>query len=128
MRFLLASDRLLDALGLQHAGIAGALHHGADQLVDIGIGMRGCRHGAGPAREHRGIVVADVEIRAAQIRPRLRELLIEEAEHLGRALLRLALDGGLLAFAIDELLDRKSTRLNSSHSQISYAVFCLKKK
>src|SRR2546430_12165821 len=27
-----------------------------------------------------------------------------------------------------ELQDRKSTRLNSSHSQISYAVFCLKKK
>src|SRR2546430_4556589 len=27
-----------------------------------------------------------------------------------------------------EQLDRKSTRLNSSHSQISYAVFCLKKK
>src|SRR2546428_7362485 len=25
-------------------------------------------------------------------------------------------------------LDRKSTRLNSSHDQISYAVFCLKKK
>src|SRR2546430_17528483 len=29
---------------------------------------------------------------------------------------------------IDGELDRKSTRLNSSHSQISYAVFCLKKK
>src|SRR2546428_8315943 len=27
-----------------------------------------------------------------------------------------------------ERLDRKSTRLNSSHDQISYAVFCLKKK
>src|SRR2546430_13211962 len=27
-----------------------------------------------------------------------------------------------------EGIDRKSTRLNSSHSQISYAVFCLKKK
>src|SRR2546430_6152330 len=27
-----------------------------------------------------------------------------------------------------DVLDRKSTRLNSSHSQISYAVFCLKKK
>src|SRR2546430_17154120 len=27
-----------------------------------------------------------------------------------------------------DLTDRKSTRLNSSHSQISYAVFCLKKK
>src|SRR5688572_31208544 len=29
---------------------------------------------------------------------------------------------------IRTMLDRKSTRLNSSHSQISYAVFCLKKK
>src|SRR2546427_2500418 len=28
----------------------------------------------------------------------------------------------------DPQIDRKSTRLNSSHSQISYAVFCLKKK
>src|SRR3712207_9367008 len=32
-----------------------------------------------------------------------------------------------LAFA-DRDLDRKSTRLNSSHANISYAVFCLKKK
>src|SRR2546427_5833995 len=28
----------------------------------------------------------------------------------------------------EQVGDRKSTRLNSSHSQISYAVFCLKKK
>src|SRR5690606_41134050 len=28
----------------------------------------------------------------------------------------------------DERIDRKSTRLNSSHVKISYAVFCLKKK
>src|SRR3712207_9417373 len=28
----------------------------------------------------------------------------------------------------DERADRKSTRLNSSHANISYAVFCLKKK
>src|SRR5438270_10600965 len=34
---------------------------------------------------------------------------------------------GLGTFAT-EWADRKSTRLNSSHSQISYAVFCLKKK
>src|SRR2546430_8714993 len=33
-------------------------------------------------------------------------------------------DDGQLA--VDGSLDRKSTRLNSSHSQISYAVFCLK--
>src|SRR5438105_9263683 len=29
---------------------------------------------------------------------------------------------------IEEFIDRKSTRLNSSHEWISYAVFCLKKK
>src|SRR2546430_6473177 len=33
-----------------------------------------------------------------------------------------------VADAIQRTRDRKSTRLNSSHSQISYAVFCLKKK
>src|SRR4051812_49571381 len=36
------------------------------------------------------------------------------------------LDGS--AAAVDEERDRKSTRLNSSHMSISYAVFCLKKK
>src|SRR2546430_9982887 len=30
--------------------------------------------------------------------------------------------------SLQNTIDRKSTRLNSSHSQISYAVFCLKKK
>src|SRR5206468_12208720 len=30
--------------------------------------------------------------------------------------------------SLERLQDRKSTRLNSSHDQISYAVFCLKKK
>src|SRR5438270_3531640 len=34
----------------------------------------------------------------------------------------------LIAESELQLIDRKSTRLNSSHSQISYAVFCLKKK
>src|SRR3712207_7568839 len=33
-----------------------------------------------------------------------------------------------LVGAVQELEDRKSTRLNSSHANISYAVFCLKKK
>src|SRR2546428_8955704 len=35
---------------------------------------------------------------------------------------------GKLAGTGEEPVDRKSTRLNSSHDQISYAVFCLKKK
>src|SRR2546430_13651840 len=56
-------------------------------------------------------------------------------------LLQVGDGGGFIDFAdrsVDGLLilfheglaqiDRKSTRLNSSHSQISYAVFCLKKK
>src|SRR5690606_42070303 len=35
---------------------------------------------------------------------------------------------GALARQVDTYGDRKSTRLNSSHVKISYAVFCLKKK
>src|SRR5438105_12207798 len=38
-----------------------------------------------------------------------------------------AMDDGL-ALRADVFRDRKSTRLNSSHEWISYAVFCLKKK
>src|SRR5690606_40467091 len=34
----------------------------------------------------------------------------------------------LCRIGVDETVDRKSTRLNSSHVKISYAVFCLKKK
>src|SRR3712207_8881930 len=37
----------------------------------------------------------------------------------------LTLDGGR---GYGQVVDRKSTRLNSSHANISYAVFCLKKK
>src|SRR3989449_6580094 len=52
------------------------------------------------------------------------DLLFEEAE-------RRAAAGGFREgrdLTMLELLDRKSTRLNSSHGYISYAVFCLKKK
>src|SRR2546427_1113268 len=37
-------------------------------------------------------------------------------------------DAKFKTFGCGSAIDRKSTRLNSSHSQISYAVFCLKKK
>src|SRR3712207_8435982 len=36
--------------------------------------------------------------------------------------------GDVLSGVVLEVGDRKSTRLNSSHANISYAVFCLKKK
>src|SRR5688572_32016937 len=62
--------------------------------------------------------------------------------HVWRAVLSMRRLGGLLSqLAVSRstltgcllegnhsIQDRKSTRLNSSHSQISYAVFCLKKK
>src|SRR3712207_6860557 len=35
---------------------------------------------------------------------------------------------GVARGLVGEVIDRKSTRLNSSHANISYAVFCLKKK
>src|SRR3712207_7382610 len=53
-----------------------------------------------------------------------------DAERLAGQVLR-ALDRGVRAGDQDlpvVLGDRKSTRLNSSHANISYAVFCLKKK
>src|SRR3712207_7325354 len=56
----------------------------------------------------------------------------EEARDLFERLLDLRNDVGLLSEEWDpharRHLDRKSTRLNSSHANISYAVFCLKKK
>src|SRR2546430_9970353 len=58
------------------------------------------------------------------------------SHHVGQAVVVPVDDGdrgAVRAELVGEVLggigvDRKSTRLNSSHSQISYAVFCLKKK
>src|SRR2546427_12314548 len=58
------------------------------------------------------------------------ESLMRRATSLGSLGAAARQQGEEVAAAADfrEALDRKSTRLNSSHSQISYAVFCLKKK
>src|SRR5258708_22900096 len=50
--------------------------------------------------------------------------LIVEDEHYNQVVLK----GIALELGYVPVLDRKSTRLNSSHQIISYAVFCLKKK
>src|SRR2546427_8867771 len=52
------------------------------------------------------------------------QLIAAPGESAGHQLVRVQSEGQTLYC----LGDRKSTRLNSSHSQISYAVFCLKKK
>src|SRR2546427_5007410 len=64
---------------------------------------------------------------------RLDELPPSRVEQVLAAHPRLGLKREILYRLVHELAekpgaDRKSTRLNSSHSQISYAVFCLKKK
>src|SRR5438477_6016317 len=73
----------------------------------------------------------------ALVRTKLRRafaLLQELAPHSPKLLLCGMADGvdeiaaRLVIEALDERKDRKSTRLNSSHMSISYAVFCLKKK
>src|SRR3712207_7883798 len=66
--------------------------------------------------------------------PRLRAALADPGQQVGvdgvRGLLELLVGSGCRAHArsTDTCTDRKSTRLNSSHANISYAVFCLKKK
>src|SRR5687768_17988692 len=52
----------------------------------------------------------------------------ERAERKDAGQLHLELDVAVLVEVPEEAVDRKSTRLNSSHGYISYAVFCLKKK
>src|SRR5256886_3452857 len=56
---------------------------------------------------------------------------VDEAHHAGVPVSVHVFGGEAADNAIEagvDSIDRKSTRLNSSHSQISYAVFCLKKK
>src|SRR5216683_3769941 len=53
---------------------------------------------------------------------------VENSVYLQPAIHRRGIGLQLLQRLITESEDRKSTRLNSSHDQISYAVFCLKKK
>src|SRR5438270_4853873 len=73
------------------------------------------------ARELRELVeFSDLTVVAAAIGPHAGR----EQEALPHQRLALHED----AVVDDMAVDRKSTRLNSSHSQISYAVFCLKKK
>src|SRR5690554_7501751 len=56
------------------------------------------------------------------------ELAAEHHDLLGAIAHVPMLNGMLAVRAVPPLRDRKSTRLNSSHVRISYAVFCLKKK
>src|SRR2546430_13641332 len=57
------------------------------------------------------------------------ERALQSAERGAKAMARLtSFERWKILHTAAEKIDRKSTRLNSSHSQISYAVFCLKKQ
>src|SRR5947209_13450063 len=92
--------------------------------LQAAVGMGGAktnsqRTGA-MVRQAQGRVNDGDLIRAAQRGDRVAfEMLVRQYDH---AVLRLALH------LTGSESDRKSTRLNSSHANISYAVFCLKKK
>src|SRR2546430_608833 len=136
-----------------HAGLLDVLHDAADQHV-LAVAHRVHVHFDGDVEEaveqHRAVVRHPHGVR--HVGPQV--LLVEHHLHgappehvrgahnerkadLARQAHRLILGAGggvrrllepEIAHQYLKALDRKSTRLNSSHSQISYAVFCLKKK
>src|SRR3989442_4273128 len=66
---------------------------------------------------------------SARLVPGARPLLKPSPMHgLLSILIWLPIAAGLAVVLLGDRKDRKSTRLNSSHVRISYAVFCLKKK
>src|SRR5688572_32079272 len=93
----------------------------ADAFIDDFDGLDGGVQLAGVA-DHIGVGEVDDDERLAIGRGEAAE---HGIAHAGGAHLGFLVVGGDVLGAGE---DRKSTRLNSSHSQISYAVFCLKKK
>src|SRR5258707_11036800 len=59
---------------------------------------------------------------------RMSVYLILKFLHVLLAIVAIGFNASYAIWLAREALDRKSTRLNSSHANISYAVFCLKKK
>src|SRR5690349_22688708 len=117
-----ALDRMLDVSSGPRSEVRGVFTAPGIALGSCGAGQRqvpppvDCCIGASDARNVRAVAYSQLtnagELRAA----------LERGGH--RFSTRT--DEELIAHAYDR--DRKSTRLNSSHVEISYAVFCLKKK
>src|SRR5256886_15586620 len=93
--------------GQRTAGCAGDAHRRA--------GDEGAGHRLEDLRRRRAVLEGRDELALDGIDPQPEPFQGVSAQHVEVA-------------RITEEADRKSTRLNSSHSQISYAVFCLKKK
>src|SRR5204863_3994942 len=114
-----------------HAGAGRSERVTRPDLVDAEIRERRDtthgRHDGGAGERAAPRVRADRHRHVAP-EPRRHVALRVERRHLDRRRDRGARDGTVRLHAEHQLRDRKSTRLNSSHVEISYAVFCLKKK
>src|SRR5687768_8519032 len=76
----------------------------------------------------RGSFVPPEPVRQLRDLTRARTAITRERGREVQRLEKLLEDAGIKLSAVASDIDRKSTRLNSSHGYISYAVFCLKKK
>ena len=95
--------------GITYQELAGRI----DRLNKHGIGHG---HGMGDVLGKMGHLLQDLSGEWGESIPHIQSLVVQKT-------------GGLKGLPDDGIqVDRKSTRLNSSHALISYAVFCLKKK
>src|SRR5580692_7521530 len=128
---LIAILQGLERIGEQAASSAKSLaddeaedvHHFVEKQLVALIGDTGYKLHSARSRNEQIATDLRLYVRAAidQVRADLAawcSALLDRAQQAGNAAMP----------AYTHLQDRKSTRLNSSHSQISYAVFCLKKK
>src|SRR2546422_10956532 len=116
-----------EALLLVHGHDAEVWYQGCERIVgNLGTRVRNGRDQSGLA----GVGVAhQADVRQKfqlQLQPTL--LAARAGIASGRHAIGRGGEAGVAASAASALRDRKSTRLNSSHGYISYAVFCLKKK
>src|SRR5256886_13936730 len=102
---------------------------GVDSVVELLSGIVLYRRLAGESNHAATVDVERLENLTARISAVLLVLLCAYVllSSLAGLVFRVISEGSVGGVA-GTLVDRKSTRLNSSHSQISYAVFCLKKK
>src|SRR2546422_5257785 len=73
------------------------------------------------------LVAVEVVLGVAALVPALQEVGVERHEQAAARIVVLQREH-VFRLLVELAADRKSTRLNSSHGYISYAVFCLKKK
>src|SRR3712207_7512158 len=109
---------------LPQAGLADTLKEG-QRLTVVGYGVNGFDIGSEPPLQPQPVLLADRS--RATVR-----LLNTKDPDVGDQYVKTSgigiIGGGEGSCYGDSGGDRKSTRLNSSHANISYAVFCLKKK